>query len=707
MKNLIENFQKNPLEVRSFLMKQESASTVELFGPTKSTKSTVITELLEPASNKLIGYNVGEDAQTTLIRLVLMLNSRLHETQVIVKCIPYDNNDTMFLTFLTELKRVFAEELYDNRDELETYQVEENFLKLILNPKTRSYHCFTYVVKSGMLEEFLMIIRNIVSDIINTPELLSDEADSLFKQRRKSEKELRKKEVYEEVIEKRFCNKEQHQESIRVWFNKLRKSLLDELKNSWNHILKNNSGEIEGYVICDNISESDSGIIGQIIKRIYEKDSAYSLVFSEVNYVTAPSEQFTRAYKNFLAKEKDNHQGQKLKINIIDTMGITQVSTEKEQISDEMDKIFQRKTDAYLFLCSTIELPTTYDDCISLLKSKQAKYQNKVFVICRTKADEIIRNKMINNWRKDTGKNVIDDEHYGNYLLEAFEEFKQEMTYSDNHIRSIEYSICNHLPIEFLCTAPDMSKDMRKVLKDGELESSKIYKILYDIMKRIDNNYSGYGNRLWLYSDDLSHRPLNIQCKAQELSKTISTALVTCNMQQHNQYLQYDTPDVTYHWNSVYCFYNKLSWGEGHETRAKVYGSFKLYLKNMVRSWLSKMIPMHDMLNDISISYEHLENDLETVDYVKKNFLEQFRKLISLNWYVILDTVSKKLTYDCLQPELNQIFIENYYDYAFKKSLRYFDKKFSDEGYWKNALLYLLLIEFDGILQKMYIFDEV
>ena len=52
-------------------------------------------------------------------------------------------------------------------------------------------------------------------------------------------------------------------------------------------------------------------------------------------------------------------------------MGVTQVSTERDDISNEMEKVFQRPTDAFLFLCATNELPTTYDECISLLMSKR------------------------------------------------------------------------------------------------------------------------------------------------------------------------------------------------------------------------------------------------------------------------------------------------------------------------------------------------
>ena len=58
MENLIEGFQNNTAKLTSFLMKQESAPTITLFGPTKSGKSTIITELLDAASNKLLGHNV-------------------------------------------------------------------------------------------------------------------------------------------------------------------------------------------------------------------------------------------------------------------------------------------------------------------------------------------------------------------------------------------------------------------------------------------------------------------------------------------------------------------------------------------------------------------------------------------------------------------------------------------------------------------------
>ena len=229
-------------------------------------------------------------------------------------------------------------------------------------------------------------------------------------------------------------------------------------------------------------------------------------------------------------------------------------------------------------------------------------------------------------------------------------------------------------------------------------------------MKEIDKKYVGNNDRMWLYSTDLKNKPLNISSSASALSTTISNALVTCNMQQKNQYTQYDRNDIVYHWNSVYCFYNKLSWGEGHETRAAVYGSFKLYLKNMIESWIRKMIPKDDMLHDIEISYKYLDTagiEETELEKLKETFTSTFRNLVSYNWNYILGKVAKQLSYDCLQSELTQIFSNCSYDCAFKKSLRLFNQKFSDEEYWKNHLLNLVLQECDNILQKMYVFDEV
>ena len=199
MNNLIESCSKNEVEVRSFFTKQESAPTVEMLGPTKSTKSTIITELLEAASNKLLGYNVGDVAQTTLVRLVLMLNSRMNSGDVIIRCLPYKDRESMFLVMLLEIKKELKRAIYEERDDLESFQIDKKVIRNILNPTSRSYHCYEYVsADEAIYERFMCLMEKIVLHIINEPELLSDEADIEYKNRRKTNKELKKSEIYEE-----------------------------------------------------------------------------------------------------------------------------------------------------------------------------------------------------------------------------------------------------------------------------------------------------------------------------------------------------------------------------------------------------------------------------------------------------------------------------------------------------------------------------
>lgn len=687
-----ESLKAEELKVIAFLNKQKSAATITLMGPTSSAKSTLITELLEALSNMLLGYNVGDTAQTTLLRTCLMLNSRLKKHEVIIQCIPHGDNETILLNFLSTLKKILAEAFYESRDELDKFEVDENVIKDILNPVDRSYHAFEFVKQQGLLDNFQDVLNTISKEIIDNPVSFEEEANKAFKERRKEQSSIKKIDIYEEIFDNRFNENNTHRETIKKWFTELQEKIYDDLRELWTISSDNN------YIVCDSILER--GIVHELMEKLYSKNSACSLIFEEICYATSPSEKFVETF----VRRGLNVSGRKLKLNILDTVGLTQSSQEKDDISDAMDKIFQRKTDAILFLCASDEQPLVYETCISLFEEKKQKFEFKPMVICRTKADIVMRNIMINKWRKDTGVNEISDEDkYAQYLLHAFEVFKEEYLLSNTNQ---EDKLCKGLPIEFLSMAPDYTKDMNKVL-DNVLSSSKVFDILLNITDQIDKQYSNTGHRSWLYSDDLNSLPLSLECKAHMLNNTVGVALAAYNMQQKNQYTQYIGDKDTFHGRSVNCFWNKLSYGEGHETRAYSYGNFKLYIKNLVAKWLRALIPMEDMINDFEISYEHLQGEPGIIENVKNTFPTQFNQLIRNRWWIITDNLAKKLTYDCLQPDLNQIFYNYSWDRAFRVSLAYIDKQFTTDKYWQANLLDLIEKEFDELLQKMYIYDEV
>lgn len=682
---------KDKLKVLAFLNKQKSAATITLMGPTSSAKSTLITELLEALSNKLLGYNVGDTAQTTLLRTCLMLNSRLKEHEVIIQCIPYADNEIILLNFLSILKKVLAEEFYENRDELDEFEVDETVVNKILNPVDRSYHAYEFVKQNGLLNNFQNLLNAISLEIIESPGSFKEEADKAFKERRKEQSNIKKIDIYEEIFDLRFNESNEYRNTLKNWFSKLQEEIYEDLKDVWTF------SENRNFIVCDSIKSKAN--VHELMEKLYSKNSACSLIFEEVCYATSPSEKFVERF----VKRDLNISGRRLKLNILDTVGLTQSSQEKDDISEAMDKIFQRKTDAILFLCASDEQPLVYETCISLLEEKKQKFEFKPMVICRTKADIVLRNIMINKWRKDTGINEITEDKYAQYLKDAYKVFKEEYLLNNAYG---EDKLSKGLPIEFISTAPDLSKEMNKVLND-ELSSSKVFDILLNITIEIDKQYSNTGNRPWLYSNDLNRLPLSLECKAHNLNNTISVALTAYNSQQKNQYTQYINSKEVFHGRSVNCFWSKLSYGEGHETRAYSYGNFKLYIKNMVARWLRALIPMEEMINDFDISYEYLEGESEVIANIKNSFPTQFNQLIRNRWGIIINNLAKKLTYDCLQPNLNLIFYNYSSDRAFRESLAYIDKQFSNDKYWQENLLTLIEKEFDELLQKMYIYDEV
>lgn len=679
------------LKVLAFLSKQKSAPTITLMGPTSSAKSTLITELLEALSNKLLGYNVGDTAQTTLLRTCLMLNSRLKEHEVIIQCIPYADNEIILLNFLSILKKVLAEEFYENRDELDEFEVDETVVNKILNPVDRSYHAYEFVKQHGLLNNFQNLLNAISLEIIESPGSFKEEADKAFKERRKEQSNIKKIDIYEEIFDLRFNESNKYRNTLKNWFSKLQEEIYEDLKNVWTF------SENRNFIVCDSIKSKAN--VHELMEKLYSKNSACSLIFEEVCYATSPSEKFVERF----VKRDLNISGRRLKLNILDTVGLTQSSQEKDDISEAMDKIFQRKTDAILFLCASDEQPLVYETCISLLEEKKQKFEFKPMVICRTKADIVLRNIMINKWRKDTGINEITEDEYAQYLKDAYKVFQEEYLLNNAYG---EDKLSKGLPIEFISTAPDLSREMNKVL-DNQLSSSKVFDILLNITIEIDKQYSNTGNRPWLYSNDLNRLPLSLECKAHNLNNTIGVALSAYNSQQKNQYTQYINSKEIFHGRSVNCFWSKLSYGEGHETRAYSYGNFKLFIKNMVSRWLRALIPMEEMINDFEISYKYLEGESEVIENIKSSFPTQFSQLIRNRWWIIIDSLAKKLAYDCLQPDLNHIFYNYSWDRAFRLSLAYIDRQFSNDKYWKDNLLVLIEKEFNELLQKMYIYDEV
>lgn len=676
---------------RAFMLRQESVGTTTLMGPTSSAKSTITTELLPPTSNKLLSKNVGETAQTTLIPTLLMLNSSFYETEALIQCIP--RSKSAYSDLSDSLKTVLIDSLYEARDELDSFSINEGTIKRILDPVNRAFHVYQFAKEENLTQKLIELLNDASQTIIETPEPLSKAADSLYKQLRLKDQSIKKKDAYEQLVDERLSNNKDCIDRLLSWYENLMDTILADLQPLWTYG--------EEYALLENISENSLAV--QLMEKLYGQSSACSLVFEEVRYATSPSEDFKKAYLT----RNTAFPGRTVKLNILDTVGLTQSSQDREIVSDNMDKTLNRRSNALLFLCASDEQPSVYETCISLLLEKKKKLEKKPVTICRTKADIVIRNIMVNNWRKNTGKNAIlkDSPEYKDYVIEAFGSFSDEYI---NNPSLGEEQIGKEVggrKIEYLSLAPDISSDMNKHLGD-KLSSTRIFEILLNISDQVDSIYADGSSRPWLQSKDLTHYPLNVICTAHPLAKTIALALTAKNSQNGNQYRQYikSSESPVYHGRSVNCFRNKLSYGEGHATQAFVYASFRLFITNMVSRWLKDVIPVNDLINNFSISFDYLD-DSDQTDEVKAKFPSRFEDLLRDNWWNIIERMAKKLSYDCLNKEFEEAYLYRSWSDGFRESLKVIDGKFSSIEYWQANIIDLMRSEANDLLQKMYIFD--
>jgi len=236
-----------------------------------------------------------------------MLNSRLKEHEVIIQCIPYGDNEIILLNFISILKKVLAEEFYENRDELDEFEVDETVVNKILNPVDRSYHAYEFVKQHGLLNNFQNLLNAISLEIIESPGSFKEEADKAFKERRKEQNNIKKIDIYEEIFDLRFNESNEYRNTLKNWFSKLQEEIYEDLKDLWTF------SENRNFIVCDSIKSKAN--VYELMEKLYSKNSACSLIFEEVCYATSPSQKFVERF----VKRDLNISGRRLKLNILDT----------------------------------------------------------------------------------------------------------------------------------------------------------------------------------------------------------------------------------------------------------------------------------------------------------------------------------------------------------------------------------------------------
>jgi hypothetical protein len=696
-----QQMKENEDSIKAFLLRQQSAPTVTLMGPTGSAKSTLITELLPPESNKLLSRNIGDTAQTTLIPTRLMLNDRFEATEVFIRVILKPER-TGFADFRESLQSAVTGYIYEHRDEFgveefdHLIETDDELAGKILNPINRAFHVYDFVEKEDMLTDFLTKTAELCKDLVLAPRLITEDADALFKKLRKDKPTIKKLEAYERLIDERigqYCG--DNVQKLIEWYDRLetamQKSLNIELK-------RDDEKKAAENFLADLSLEEDLKSANALVGKLYAKESPYSLILEEIIYAARPSEGLIGKFTSYSDLNRT------VKINVLDTVGLTQTSQQdQEAINAHMDAILSRKSDALLFLCAADEQPSVYDTCIELLREKKRALEKRVVVVCRTKADIVIRNIMRNTWKRDHGTNIdINSEGYDTYVSAAHDAFVKENIEAPR--QGEEKLGCeSDSRIQYLSLTPDSTADLEGDTKT-QLSPNRLFDILFDIAERVDHTYGASKDRMWLQSKELTRYPLNVAFSGDHLTGTIALAAVTKDRQDGKQYTQYIDKTDVYHGRSVNCFRHKLSNGKGHETNAEYYGNFRLFIPNMAERWLREIIPHKEMLLDFDISFEFLRTEIN--ENKKEQIRLDFKDTLANRWSQILGECARSVSYESLRPEFERCFqTDESWSDSFRRSLRVIHEKFSDAGFWERELKKLFKRHTDEILQKMYVFD--
>jgi hypothetical protein len=694
---LISQLMNDPTARKLFFEKQEQATSIVVAGPSDSTKSTLLTLLLPPSSNKLIGKNIGVTAQTTLIRVNLMLNSQLPQNTVIIQC--RERRDSIELTFQRIYITVLADQIYDARDELEDFALSEQAVYKILDPVDRSYHAGKFAKECGLVESLRDILNEICLGVIDNPEPIDSMAKQLFKEKKAKGAKIKLKDCYDQLVEQRIFEQHEQLEKLNAQFDVLKKMVRQIFDGNWTIPEEN--------IVISTIAEDDdenfkpSAVF--LFNQLYSEDSACSIIFEEINYAACPSNDFLNCYYEKYSPSASRA----MRLNILDTVGLTQISEDKEDVETALDEILSHKMDAMLFLCAANERPTVYNECIELLQQRQKKLADYPVIICRTKADMTIRNLLVREYRKDTGINVVleDNPDYATYANKAMEIFNQEFLI-DTQLRETPIGCSGESrAIEYLSLAPDLYQNLNKVL-DQKLDEKHAFEILLNISAEVDRSYGYRDGRPWLQSANIGSLPMETVWGAEmeTLFATAAMKLISFNNTDHKQYYKYVDEQELFAGRSVTTFRRKLSIGEGHETKAFVYANFKLHLKSIVSKWIRQTLSIEDIAHKCTIRF-NLDPRNALYEAVQEEFPDKFAALIKSREDNIINGLAKYLTYDSLQTPFDSCYLNKSWDKGFRESLKMFYKKFSSTAYWTNALRSGLQIELDALLQKMYIAD--
>ena len=594
----------NKVTALSALKRKSSAPQLVVVAPSGSGKSTLIYLLL---NHRLIPYmkiGIGEKSQTTIIPCEFYFDERIIDDdtfaiQIVKK--DYASKD-IHMSVLTVLMNLFGRNDCDIDETIDAF--DEKVLEQILEPEEAHYH-LGQIRDDFSLEELLDALAPILEYIVD------NDFNAKVKKRRNElkSKKVKLPEVREIIFEEMFESMPDNVKAAYVeWLNKIGDRITAMLA------AEIDAEMLEEKMIQYSLEDGNNGT--HVLEVLFYPFSPYSLVIDHISIACRPRQKLID-----IAQEKSPELP--FRFCIRDTMGLTQKGIDTASTKDALEAALNCKADTILFLLSLDERDDTLSECCKALVEKKDELMKKshldisVYVLF-TKADRKVEN-LIN--KRNTSGLYIDENTYSENIQSVLADLESMVcSYADMLPQEeVGWLSMRYLKDSYILKALEDDKRKRNFEPEGLFE--KI--VDYSIKTLRSTLPAGVKDPLFVTAIEPDEPAIQVVVDHEKIKDEINSI-------QHNLYVESDivngyvisdkTPRL--HGRSVYTYWNNLTIGLGHTTKASVYGNFSINMKGLLKRMLSNVFVSFAKFDDnsaVKFTADNLDNEI-LMDVLKTLF---------------------------------------------------------------------------------------
>lgn len=698
---LANSFELTLERIKELLIKQASAPIIAIAGPSGSTKSTTLAEILVAEFKKLLSQNIGSK-QTSLFDTLLMLNSDIENGKVIIQ-IKTKSADR--ITFKHQIELAFGAYLYANRDDLDDLVFDETVIKQVLDPTSRAYHFYEHIVQQTGEESSgeypCPTVQQLQDALFKLFEQISPDIVDRIRQREKEAKTITPRPKKERLYQLEISNQlEQHPtllEKYYDWFDQLHGYVISQIKSICKEI------EPGTYIFVGKVTQNE---VQELVKQAYNKQSPYSIAVEQFAFMVQPSKEFSKLYQE--AYRKHQYENKVLRLNVLDTPGLTQVSEDKSDIQDALDRVLNMNFNALMFLCGSSRSTTEFMVSQELLISSKKKLDKRPLSFVRTKADTVIDAALREKSRAISGSGQLTPDFIAKEAENAYRVLINEVAL-DNEIfakEGITPSITGR-HVDFLCMELDRLGTINDHLSE-KITTDKLYHLLIDLSLTVHNMYSpapkdGVKHCVRSKRADQPAMQVNMNGYMNMITDQFAQKMVQLNERHKNSYLNYIETKYAFHGRSVSTYVWKHRNGIGHTTNANVYENFNLHICSMIERWMNEFF--FGWKTNFDIDFSNLNPIQGSGQAVINEAPSALTQQFNLHKHRIVRSIAKSFSYDLLKEPFEMCYLYTSFDSGFRKNMSLFNKKYSNLEYWRKGLEMLLKIELESLLAKMYLYE--